>query len=107
MNEPSRPSADGEPPGPLHSGAMEIIYFGGFILAGFIWLFCAYLAYKSAPQRGRRAITWGMLGVLFGPFALFALFLMAPKPSATSTRGSGYHDPRSDLYEVPKDMKKH
>jgi hypothetical protein len=86
---------------------MEIIYFGGVILGLFIWLFCAYLAYKSAPQRGRRAGTWGILGVLFGPFALFALFLMKPKASATSTRGAGYHDPRSDLYEVPKDKKKH
>jgi hypothetical protein len=85
---------------------MEIIYFGGVILGLFIWFFCAYLAYKGAPQRGRRAGTWGILGVLFGPFALFALFLMAPKPSASSTRGQGYHDPRSDLYEVPKDKKK-
>jgi hypothetical protein len=85
---------------------MDIIYFGGVVLGLFIWLFCAYLAYRGAPQRGRRAITWGILGVLFGPFALFALFLMKPKPSATSTRGSGYHDPRSDLYEVPRDKRK-
>lgn len=98
--------ADGEARGPLHSATMEVIYFGGVILGLFIWLFCAYLAYTGAPQRGRRAITWGILGVIFGPFALFALFLMKPMASASSTRGSGYHDPRSNLYEVPKDKKK-
>jgi hypothetical protein len=84
---------------------MDVIYFGGVVLGLFIWWFCAYLAYRSAPQRGRRAVTWGVLGVFFGPFALFALFLMAPKPSATSTRGSAFHDPRSDLYEVPNKKK--
>jgi hypothetical protein len=82
---------------------MEIIYFGGVILGLFIWLFCAYLAYKSAPQRGRRAATWGILGVLFGPFALFALFLMKPQHGAGHGSGQGkHHDPRADLYEVPK-----
>jgi hypothetical protein len=85
---------------------MEIIYFGGVVLGLFVWLFCAYLAYRAAPQRGRRALTWGILGVLFGPFALFALFLMKPKPSATSARGKDFHDPRSDLYEVPKEKRK-
>lgn len=83
-----------------------IYYFGGAVILGlFLWFFCAYLCYKAAPQRGRRAGTWGILGVIFGPFALFALYLMKPMPSATSARGSGFHDPRSDLYQVPKKKK--
>jgi len=93
--------ADDRALGPLHSPTMEIIYFGGVVLGLFIWLFCAYLAYKGAPQRGRRAGAWGILGIFFGPFALFALYLM--KPKARHAQGHGQqHDPRADLYEVPK-----
>ena len=84
---------------------------------GFIWFFCAYLAYVTAGQRHRRPLTWGILGIIFGPIALFAVYLM---PRATSTgrarrqRPSRHdhagtarrpHAPtktQADLYEVPK-----
>jgi hypothetical protein len=41
-----------------------------------VWLVCAYVCYQRAPERRRRAGAWGLLGILFGPFAMFALFLM-------------------------------
>ena len=84
---------------------MEIYYFGGVILGLFVWFFCAYVAYQGAPKRGRRAATWGILGVVFGPFALFALYLMKPKHvsgDGQAKQGAAHHDPRADLYEVPK-----
>ena len=81
---------------------MEIYYFGGVILGLFIWFFCAYIAFKNAPQRGRRAGTWGFLGVVFGPFALFALYLMKPKHVPGKAKHGAQHDTQADLYEVPK-----
>ena len=52
---------------------------GLFGLALFVWIFCAYLAYQTAPKRGRRAGVWAALAIVFGPLALFALYVMAPK----------------------------
>ncbi len=46
-----------------------------------VWFVCAYVCYSRAPERRRRAGTWGVLGILFGPFAMFALFLL-PKGAA-------------------------
>jgi hypothetical protein len=77
-----------------------IIGTGLFALAAVVWLFCAYLAYQTAPKRGRRAGTWAVLAIIFGPFALFALYLMKPKPGAHGS--SSHRDPRADLYEVPR-----
>jgi hypothetical protein len=68
----------------------------------FVWFFCAYLAYQAAPQRGRTARNWLILGIFFGPFALFALYLMAPKPGAHRAGSKAHKDQRADLYEVPK-----
>ncbi len=84
----------------------------GFVILGpFVWGFCAYYAYQSAPKFGRRAGTWGVLGIIFGPIALMVLYIL-PKghhvtPAATTSSGTHttHKDPRADLYEVPK--KKH
>ena len=49
----------------------------GFVLLGLVvWLVCAYLCYQRAPERRRRPGAWAVLGILFGPFALFALYLL-------------------------------
>jgi hypothetical protein len=56
-----------------------IIWGGGIILGLVIWLVCAYLCYQSAPRFGRGQGTWGVLGVVFGPFALFALYALGRK----------------------------
>jgi hypothetical protein len=53
-----------------------------------VWLVCAYECYIQAPQRHRRAGAWGVLGVLFGPFALFALFLLPKGTVPTHHRSS-------------------
>ena len=76
----------------------------GFVLTGLVvWFVCILLAYQTAPKRGRRAWVWALLTVVFGPFALFALYLMKPKHVPGHGSGSGQqHDPRADLYEVPK-----
>lgn len=76
-----------------------LIGTGLFLLAAVVWIFCAYLAYQTAPKRGRRAGTWAILAIVFGPLALFALYVMAPKPGAP---GTGRPDPREALYQVPK-----
>jgi hypothetical protein len=76
---------------------------GFLVLAAFLWVFCAVLAYETAPKRGRRPLTWGILGIILGPLALFALYLL-PRGHVES-HGSTKEDPRAALYEVPK--KKH
>jgi len=81
----------------------------GFVaLAAFVWFFCAYLAYQTAPKRGRRAAIWGILGVIFGPFALFALYLL-PRGHVVTHHDAKHPSTKADkqaaLYEVPK--KKH
>lgn len=93
------------------------LYFGGaLILGAFIWFLCAYLAYQTAGQRHRRPLTWGLLGIVFGPIALAAVYLMpkgnlvpaksAAAPAAHATAhdpsGQGQTKSQADLYEVPK-----
>ncbi len=46
------------------------------ILAVVVWLGCAYYCYVQARDRGRRPLLWGVLGIIFGPFALGALLLL-------------------------------
>jgi hypothetical protein len=53
-----------------------------------VWLVCAYECYAQASTRHRRAGVWGVLGIVFGPFALFALFLL-PKGTVPS-----HHHPK-------------
>ena len=78
---------------------------GFVILAGFLWVFCAVLAYEKAPERGRRGLPWGILGIFIGPFALFILYVLPKGHVETHGSGSKKEDPRAALYEVPK--KKH
>lgn len=104
---------------------MPIGYVGAMILGAFIWFFCAYAAYMTAGKRHRRPLTWGILGIVFGPLALFAVFLMPPghlhtEPHSTAAAdhdhpaAAGHHEShghpsqtQADLYEVPKDKHKH
>lgn len=80
-----------------------LIGTGFLIVAGVVWVLCAYLAWQTAPKRGRRPLTWGILGIVFGPFALFALYLL-PRGHVEG-HGAKKQDPRAALYEVPR--KKH
>jgi hypothetical protein len=41
---------------------------------------------QIAVKKGRRAWVWAILGVLAGPLAMFAVFLMGP---ATSSKARG------------------
>ena len=72
---------------------------GFVLLAGFLWIFCAVLAYETAPKFGRRNVTWGILGVIFGPIALFALYLLPHGHLETHT-GAKKQDPYAAKYEV-------
>ncbi len=107
------------------------LYFGGAIALGaFLWFFCAYLCYITAPKKHRRPVTWLILGIVFGPFAFAALYLMpkgnlAPTHAASgsATHGSsgtgagggapdhesgaqhGGTKTQADLYEVPNKHK--
>ena len=88
---------------------MEIYYGGGIIIGGILWFLCAYYCYQVAPRFHRRAAAWGILGILFGPLALMALYVL-PKGHVISDKGSGAQpgtpghkgDTQADLYEVPK-----
>jgi hypothetical protein len=74
-----------------------IIGTGFGILAIVVWIVCWIGCYQRAPERGRSARNWGILGI-FGPFALFALYLL-PK-GHTVTHHEKAADPRDELYEV-------
>ncbi len=79
----------------------------GFVtLAVVVWIVCVIAAYQNASRRGRRPVVWTLLAVVFGPFALFALMVMKPLHPQGNEHGHDKkhesHDPRADLYEVPK-----
>jgi hypothetical protein len=82
---------------------------GFVVLGGVVWILCAYYCYQVAPQFGRSARNWAILGVLFGPIALMILYIL-PKGHKVSDKGRGAqpgqpghkHDTQADLYEVPK-----
>ena len=105
-----------------------------FILGGVVWVVCAIMCYYGAAQRGRTPLTWGILGIVFGPIALFALYLMPRGHHHAAAHdhdhdhaghdhdhaghdhpeGAAHHEPhghqtqsQADLYEVPKDKHKH
>ncbi len=74
----------------------------GFALTGLVvWIVCVILAYQIAEKRGRRGWLWAILTVIFTPLALFVLYLMKPAAGQQSAKAA-HHDPRADLYEVPK-----
>jgi uncharacterized iron-regulated membrane protein len=73
---------------------------GLFILGAVVWVVCAVYAYRMAPSFGRGAVAWGILGIILGPIALMALYLL---PKREPKAGHGHHeDPRAELYERPK-----
>ena len=78
---------------------------GFVLLAGFLWVFCAVLAYQTAPKFGRRALTWGILGIILGPIALFALYLL-PHHHVEGKGSATKADKQASLYEVPKKKKR-
>jgi len=53
-----------------------IIGTGLFGIGLVVWIVCAYLCYQQAPRFRRRPVAWGILGIVFGPIALFALYLL-------------------------------
>ena len=76
-------------------------YGAGLVIVGaVVWVVCAIYAYRLAPARRRGPVNWAILGVVFGPFALFALYLL-PKGHHSGASAEGHRDPREDRYEVP------
>ncbi len=55
----------------LGSGVLLAILF-----AIVVWLACAWFCWQQAQERGRRPWLWGILGLIFGPFALIAVMLL-------------------------------
>jgi multisubunit Na+/H+ antiporter MnhB subunit len=85
----------------------------GFVVLGaVIWVLCAYYCYQVAPKFHRRASIWAVLGILFGPLALMALYVL-PKGNVVSDKGRGAEpgrpgtkrDKQAEMYEVPKKHK--
>ena len=61
---------------------------------------------RSSPTRLRRssaggALTWGILGIILGPIALFALYLL-PHHHVEGSGSAKKADKQAALYEVPK-----
>ena len=81
-----------------------LIGSGFLILAAVVWVLCAFLAYQTAPKRGRRALRWGIGGIFLGPFGLFALYLL-PRGHAEG-QGPKKQDEYAARYEVPKKKKR-
>ncbi len=80
---------------------------GGFVVLGaVVWVTCAWFAAVIAGNKGRRQWLWAILGILAGPFAMFAVYVMEPVRGAGSggsgSGGSKHQDPREALYEVPR-----
>jgi len=60
---------------------------GGFVVLGAVlWFVVVVVTVQIAVKKGRRAWVWAILGVLAGPLAMFAVFLMGP---ATSSKARG------------------
>jgi hypothetical protein len=81
---------------------------GGFVILGaVVWLVVVVLTVQIAVQKGRRAWAWAILGVLFGPFALFAVVLMGPAARGGAAGSAGAARPRDDssaaFFEEPDD----
>ena len=80
---------------------MEIYFYGGGLILGLVvWGVCAYMAATTAQKRGRRVWVWAILGILTGPFALFAVYLMAPVHGEQTAAAHPHTDQRDELYEV-------
>ena len=96
------------------------MYEGFFLLGSVVWFVCAYLAYKTAGQKHRRPLTWGILGIFFGPLAFAAVFMMPPgnlpahnhqaaaaapehghSAGSTHAPSHGQTQAQADNYEVP------
>jgi hypothetical protein len=65
-----------------------------------IWLGMAAICTNSARKRGRSAALWGVLGVLFGLFALIALYLLPPSETESAPTGVTTH---STITATPAD----
>jgi len=56
---------------------------GGFVVLGVVlWFVVVVVTVQIAVKKGRRAWVWAILGVLAGPLAMFAVFLMGPAASS-------------------------
>ncbi len=80
---------------------------GGFVvLGGVVWVVCMIVAVSIAREKGRRVWVWGLLGLLFGPLAMFAVFVMEPvRGTSASTGRTRREDPRAALYERPREKR--
>jgi hypothetical protein len=78
---------------------------GGFLILGaVVWLVVVVITVQVAVQKGRRAWAWAILGVLFGPFAMFAVVLMGPAKGGGSGGGTGRRDDSSAaFFEEPNE----
>jgi hypothetical protein len=82
---------------------MDPIYTGGLIIVGAVlWVVCAIYAYRHAPDFGRTPINWGILGIVFGPIALMALYVMPKKAGSGDSAAKRSKDAYAERYEVPK-----
>jgi hypothetical protein len=75
-----------------------LIGTGLFVLGAVVWVVCAIYAYRMAPGFGRRAWTWAILGIIFGPIALMILYVLPKKP-ALPGQGKQRDDPHAALYQ--------
>lgn len=58
------------------------------LMASLFWIICAAFAAALANARGRSALGWFLLGVLFGPFALLVGLFPVKEPVVTMSHNS-------------------
>lgn len=51
----------------------------GKMIVLLVWLVMAYICYITASEKGLNSALWGILGILFGFFALMVLVMIPSK----------------------------
>ena len=73
--------------------AFAVVLYQYLLVLAVFWLVCAAFSAALAYARGRSAVGWFLLALLFGPFALLVVFFKHRVIDVTKSRAKlGYTD---------------